>query len=126
MSDQEVSLKDIIRRLQQTVQFLLSKWLIIVIAGISGGLLGLYFAWNAKPKYSATLNFVLSNNASSGSSLLGLANQFGISLGNDNDNMFSGDNIIMPIKLRKMVQQALFTKPENSNTSLLNIYIKTK
>ncbi len=120
--EQEVSLKDIIKRIKQITAFLLSKWIIIVLFGIVGGVLGLLYAWNSKPKYSATLNFVLSE-TSSGGNLLGLANQFGINLGNDNDNVFSSDNIIALMKSRRMVQQALFGKPLNSKKSLLNIYV---
>ncbi len=123
-SHEEVSLRDVIKRSQQIVRYLLSKWLIIVIVGIAGGLLGILYAWHAKPQYSATLNFVLSSNSSSGGNLLGLANQFGINLGNDNDNVFSGDNIIVLMNSRRMVQQALFKKPEGSNESLINIFVK--
>ncbi len=124
MSEQEeVSLKDIIKRLQEIIQYLLSKWLIIVIIGCLGGSLGLLYAYTAKAKYDASINFVLSNSSSGGGGgLLGLANQFGIDLGSDNINAFSGDNIITLMKSRRMVQKALFGKAEN--TSLINIYVK--
>ncbi len=125
MSNQEeVSLKDIIKRLQQILRYLLSKWLIIVIVGVLSGLLGLLYAFYAKPKYSATINFVLSNSSPSGGGLMGLANQFGIDLGNDNTNAFSGDNIITLMKSRRMVQEALFGKTAGNKTSLINLFIK--
>jgi len=124
MDNQELKFTDIARKLQQMVKLLLSKWLIILIVGISGGILGLLYAWNAKPKYSASLNFVLANNSQSGGNLLGLANQFGINLGSSDDNVFSGDNIIVLMRSKRMVQQALFGKPPGSNTSLINLYVK--
>ena len=122
--EQEVTLKDIVKRIRQIFTFLLSKWVIIVIFGVTGGVLGFLYAWNAKPKFTASLNFVLSANSSSGGSLLGLANQFGLNLGNDNDNVFTGDNIIALMKSRRMVQQALFVKPDSSKESLINIFVK--
>jgi uncharacterized protein involved in exopolysaccharide biosynthesis len=122
--EQEVTLKDIVKRIRQIFTFLLSKWVIIVIFGVTGGVLGFLYAWNAKPKFTASLNFVLSANSSSGGSLLGLANQFGLNLGNDNDNVFTGDNIIALMKSRRMVQQALFIKPDSSKESLINIFVK--
>jgi hypothetical protein len=123
--EEEITLKDIVERTKQVVRYLLSKWVIIVIVGILGGAIGLVYAWNAKPKYSAPLNFVLSANSSSGGgSLMGLASQFGINLGNDNNNVFSGDNIIALMVSRRMVQQALFGKPGGRKESLINFFIR--
>jgi hypothetical protein len=121
---EEVGLKDIITRIQSFCRFLLSKWIILSVVIVIGALLGLLYAFAAKPKYSATLNFVLSNNSSSQGNLLGLASQFGIDLGSSSNNVFSGDNIITLMKSRRMVQQALFGKPDESNVSLLNLFIK--
>ncbi len=123
-NQQEVTIKDVLSRLKSIWKFLLSKWIIILIAGIVGGAIGLIYAFNAKPKYSATLNFVLSSNSSSGGNLLGLATQFGINFGNDNNDAFSEENIITLMTSRRMVQHALFEKPKSSNASLINIYIK--
>ncbi|MFT4153295.1 hypothetical protein [Parafilimonas sp.] len=122
-NQEEVSFKDIIGQLKKLYKYLLSKWIIIIAAGIIGGLTGLLYAHYTKPKFHATLNFVLSTGSSS-SSFAGLATQFGISLGNDNDNMFSGDNIITLMKSRRMVQQALFEKPKESDKSLINIFVE--
>jgi uncharacterized protein involved in exopolysaccharide biosynthesis len=123
--EKEITLKDIVERTKQVVRYLLSKWVIIVIVGILGGTIGLIYAWNFKPRYSAALNFVLSANSSSGGGgLMGLANQFGINIGNDNNNVFSGDNIIVLMVSRRMVQQALFGKPGGRKESLINFFIK--
>lgn len=123
-NQEEFTFKDVVKSLRQTWKFLFSKWLIILFAGLLGAGIGLAYAINSTPKYSATLNFVLSANSSSGGSLMGLASQFGVNLNNDNDNVFSGDNIIVLMKSRRMVQQALFSKLPNSNQTLLNLYIK--
>lgn len=124
IDNDSISFRDIINKIIELVKYLFSKWLIILIAGILGGILGIVYAVVKTPTYSATLNFVLSTNASSSGGLMGIASQFGVNLGNDNDDVFSGDNIITLMESRRMVQQALFAKPPNCNTSLLNIYIK--
>ena len=121
-----ISFKDIINQVIIIFRYLLSKWLIILIAGIICGVLGILYAFFSKPTYSATLNFVLSSNSTSSGGLMGLASQFGVNLGNDNDDVFSGDNIITLMKSRRMVQHALFAKPQNADRSLLNIYIKSE
>ncbi len=125
MLDKEsITFRDIITEVIYLIKYLISKWLVIVILGVIGASIGLIYAINSTPKYSATLNFVLSSSTSSGSNLLGLANQFGINLDNGSQNVFSGDNIIALMKSRRMVQQSMFLKPENSNKTLLDIYIR--
>ena len=119
----EISLRNVIEQTERYIRFLLSKWLIIVIMGFIGGVLGVVYAFTSKPEYSATLNFVLSGSSSSSSGLMGFASQFGVNLGNNTDNVFSGDNIITLMQSRRMVQQALFMPVPDSNQSLLNIYI---
>src|SRR5436190_24298111 len=120
----EISFREVVKQAQKFIRFLLSKWLIIVTAGIIGGTIGLIYAFNTKPKYSASLNFVLSNNSSSSGGLMGFANQFGLNLGNSSDNIFSGDNIITLMQSRRMLQQALFLPMPDSNQSLMSAFIK--
>jgi LPS O-antigen subunit length determinant protein (WzzB/FepE family) len=124
INNDSISFRDIITQIIAVVKYLFSKWLVICIVGMFGGAIGLIYALTAKPTYSATLNFVLSSNSSSTSSLMGFASQFGVNLNNDNDDVFAGDNIIALMKSRRMVQQAMFSKPVNSNKTLLNIYIR--
>ena len=119
-----ITLRDIAAQLISIYRYLLSKWIIILIAGIIGGVAGILFSIFSQPKYSATLNFVLSTNTSTNNGLMGLASQFGVNLSDNNDDVFSGDNIITLMKSRRMVQQALFSKPANANISLLNLYIR--
>lgn len=119
-----ISFRDIINQIKVIVKYLYNKWLTILLIAVLGAVAGLVYSIIKKPTYSATLNFVLSANSSSGSGLMGLANQFGVNLGADNNNVFSGDNIIALMKSRRMVQLTLFSKPANSNRTLLDIYIR--
>lgn len=58
----EISLKEILIKLKEWFAYLFSKWLIILIVGIIGGVLGLLYAIFSKPKYEASLSFILANN----------------------------------------------------------------
>jgi hypothetical protein len=120
----DISLKDVARIINDWIKYLLSKWLIIVIIAVLGGVLGVVYAYFSKPKYSATLSFILANANQDNAGIMGLASQFGINLGSGNNDVFTGNNIIALMKSRRMVQQALLKKPAGSNTSLLNIFCR--
>lgn len=127
VNNDEVSLKDIILKLRGWWRYLLSKWLIILFFGIAGAALGLTYAWIKKPKYAASLTFVLEENKGGGlSSYAGIASQMGIDLsGSSGIGVFSGDNIIEFLQSRFIVEKALLS-PVNDNgkrISLATLYI---
>lgn len=110
--DDEISLKELILKIQEWWRFLLSKWVIILIAGVIGGALGLTYAYLKKPVYKAELSFALQDEKAGGgfSSAMGLASQFGIDLGGAGaGGEFSGDNLLELMKSRSMVEKALLT-----------------
>lgn len=123
----EISLKELILKLQAGYWYLRSKWLIILIAGIIGGILGLAYSLYKKPVYVAKLTFAVEEK-SSGNSLgayAGLANQFGINLGNSGGGVFSEDNMVILMKSRLMVTKALLSgiKVNGKQESLADYYI---
>lgn len=122
-SGKEVTIKDIYFKLKDWFSYLLSKWIWIVAAGIICGIIGIIYAWVEKPKYTAELTFILSNNSSSTSTLYGLASEFGIDLSSSSD-VFSDNNIVSLMTSQTMVQKALLQKPPNTNETLLNMYVK--
>jgi len=109
----EISLKELILKMQRLWHFLLSKWIIILIAGIIGGAIGLTYALFKKPLYKAELSFALEDDKSSSggglSGALGLASQFGFDLGSSGGGAFSGDNLQQLMKSRSMVENTLLT-----------------
>jgi len=109
----EISLKDLILKIQEWWRYFLSKWLIILITGIIGGAIGLAYAFIKKPIYKAELSFALQDEKSGGgglSSALGLASQFGIDLGGGGGGSeFSGDNLLELMKSRSIVEKVLLT-----------------
>ena len=121
--EKEISLKDLIKRLIEWFKYLLSKWLLIGIIAAIGAILGVVYAYNATPKYSASVSFVLSSKTMGGGGLMGLASQFGLDLEGSGTDVFSGDNIITLMKSRKMIEEVLLKKPANKET-LLNTYCK--
>jgi hypothetical protein len=109
-ADDEISLKDLLLKIKEWYAYLLSKWKIIVVAGIIGAGIGLLYTFNEKPIYTATLSFVLEDEKSGGGGLsgaLGLASQFGIDVGGSAGSIFSGANLLELFKSRRMVEQTL-------------------
>jgi len=120
----QISLREILFTIRDWIVFLFSKWLIILIVGIVGGILGFLYASLSTPQYRAPLSFILANADENNANLMGIASQFGINLGSGSDDVFKGNNIIALMKSRRMVQKALLMKPAGNQESLLNIFCK--
>ena len=75
IENEEISLKELILKIRVWLRYLLSKWMIIVLFGFIGGVLGLTYALIKKPVYSATTTFVLEDEKGCGGfgNLAGLA-----------------------------------------------------
>ncbi|MDB5158574.1 MAG: lipopolysaccharide biosynthesis protein [Mucilaginibacter sp.] len=124
----EISLKDLILKIGKLRQYLVSKWMVILIAAIIGGCIGLIYSIFSKPVYKAELSFALEDDKSSGGGLgaaLGLASQFGIDLGESGGGAFSGDNLLELMKSRSMVEGALLTpvNVKGKTETLAELYI---
>jgi hypothetical protein len=124
----EISLKELILKLQEWCKFLLTKWLIILFAGILGGALGLTYAIIKKPIYTAEITFVLEEGESGGGlgQYAGLASMVGIDLGGGGGGIFKGDNILELYKSRRMISETLLAKDtfENKQQLLVERYIE--
>lgn len=108
----EISLKSIILSLKKWFDYLLSKWLVILLFGLLGGILGFTYAYLKKPVYVANSTFVLSDNTEGGglSQYSNLASMVGIDIGGGSSSgIFSGDNILELYKSRKMLQNTLLS-----------------
>jgi hypothetical protein len=123
LPNDEISLKELILKLQEWWKFLLSKWVIILIAGVIGGILGLTFAIFKKPVYTAETTFVLEEGESGGGlgQYAGLASMVGIDLGGGGGGVFEGDNILELYKSRRMIEKTLLTKDIFYNKEILLI-----
>ncbi|MFX1702582.1 Wzz/FepE/Etk N-terminal domain-containing protein [Chitinophaga sp. CC14] len=130
MQNNEISLKELIIKLQQLFKILWRKKLVIIIAVVIGGLLGLGASLLSDETYVAELTFVLeANNDSPFSAYASLAGQFGIDLGGKSESsIFEGDNIMEFLKSRLIVEKALLSPVAVSGekVTLAECYIKFK
>ena len=112
MDNDEISLKELILKIKEWYQFLLSKWKLILVISFIGGMIGFTYAYFQKPTYKAVLTFVLEDEKSGGGGLggaLGLASSFGIDLGSSGGGAFTGTNLIELMKSRRLVEKTLLS-----------------
>jgi uncharacterized protein involved in exopolysaccharide biosynthesis len=111
IAEDEISLKELVLKIKNWYRFLFTRWLIIVVAGIIGGTIGVGYAFLTKPEYTANLSFALEDEKQGAGSLsgaLGLASSLvGIDLGSSAGGAFSGANLIELLKSRNIVEKAL-------------------
>lgn len=124
--EEEISLKELILKIQEWYRYLLSKWKTILIAGIIGGCLGLAYSFIKKPIYTANLTFALEEKSASGGGLGAIATQFGFNIGGSEGGAFAGDNLIELLKSRFIIEKTLLSEVEiNGKKDLLvNRYIQ--
>lgn len=128
----ELSFKEVIIKIKELFTFLLSKWKLILLTGIIGGLIGLTIALFEKPKYIAVLSFAMEDDKGGGSGgalsgALGLASSFGIDLGGaSGGGAFAASNLAELMKSRLMVEKVLLNpvEIEGKKTTLAERYIK--
>lgn len=128
VKDDEVSLKTFLLNVRSWIKYLWKSWLLIVIFGVVGAGLGLWYAWNQKSYYIGDLTFVMEDGKSGGTiaAYAGLASQFGIDLGGGGSSgLLQGDNVMEFLKSRLIVEKALLS-PETADgkTSLADLYVK--
>jgi hypothetical protein len=107
----EISLHDLVLKLKSWYKYLLTKWFIIVLAGVIGGILGFSYAYFKKLNYTANCTFVLEEGDGGGGlgEYAGLASMVGIDLGGGGGGIFKGDNILQLYKSRRMIEKTLLT-----------------
>lgn len=123
----EISIKELILKIQDWLRYLLSKWWIIVLMGITGGALGFAYAYLKKPAYIATTTFVLESGESGGGlgQYAGIASAVGVDIGGGGGGIFQGDNILELYKSRTMIEKALLSPFETgTKEQLINKYIE--
>lgn len=118
----EISLKELFEKAKEWFDYLLSQWMIIVLAGVIGAALGLTYSFTKKPVYTAIMTFALEDEKSGGGlgSALGLANSFGLDLGGSGGSVFSGANLMELFKSRSMVEKTLLS-PVSVNDKVISL-----
>ena len=126
-STDEISFQEVVLKLKNWYNHLLTKWLIIVSSILIGGMVGLSYAYFKKLNYTAESTFVLEEGEGGGGlgEYAGLASMVGIDLGGGGGGIFKGDNILQLYQSRKMVEETLLSKDNFSGKTqlLINRYI---
>ena len=123
----EISVKEIILTAKKWINFLIKKWIFIVIACFVGGAIGYYIHSSKEVTYKAKLVFVSSEGEDGGglSKLSSLGSQFGINLGGGSSSAFGVENLLELMKSRRLVVQTLFDSVnlKGKDTRLLEYYL---
>lgn len=123
-SNEEISITPVLVVLKKTIQYLIKKWVIILLAAVIGSVLAFAYATSKRPTYTASLTFVLSSE-SRVSSFSSLASQLGFgNINTGGSDLFSGDNILTLFLSRNMIERTLFKMPPGGKDILLNIIVK--
>lgn len=107
----EISLREIILKVNDWFLFLLTKRKLILLTTLLGGIIGILYAYFHEPSYTAEVSFVLQNNGNQkGGGYSSIAAQFGINLPGSTGGVFQGDDNLMAFVVsRKMVVNTLLS-----------------
>lgn len=102
---EEISVVEIIYISKKWWRHIISKWLIIGLAGLIAGCIGLIYTWIKKPLYTAELTFAAENESSGNiNAYAGLAAQFGLNLGGSSSSAFEGENLMHLMSSRRLIE----------------------
>ncbi len=125
ISDDEISIKEIVVKFKNWFNYLKTQWFKILIFGIMGGIIGFTYAYFQPINYVAKLSFnVEEGKSSGGGGLASLAGLAGIDIGGMSGNsLIAGDNILMFLKSTSLIRTTLLTSFDSTkNYSLADKY----
>lgn len=123
-SNEEITIKQIIKIITDWVIFLFKRWKIIVLFILLGGIIGFYYALKQPVTYTAKITYIQEESHNS-NSLNTLSSQFGLVENKSSSNMFSGTTLIDLMKSNLIIQRILL-KPINiyhQKISMADYYI---
>jgi hypothetical protein len=122
----ELSVTDIIKHTRGWFSYLVSKWLLIGVTALLFAIIGITYAWTRKPVYNAEITFLPENEGNSSLGYAGIAAQFGIDLGGNTGNSFSGENLRYLLGSQNMITTTLLSNVSINDTNqlLIDYYIK--
>ena len=129
INNDEISLKELIQKIQEWIAYLKTQWKLIIGIAAFGGIIGFAYASFQKPNYLATTTFVLEEDKGGGGGLggaMGLASSFGFDLGGGGGGLFTSSNIIELMKSRLVVEKTLLNPVQiaGKEISLADYYIQ--
>jgi hypothetical protein len=127
-SSGEISLKDLIIKLNSGYSYLQSKWLILLLVVILGGITGFVYAWFQKPVYTASVTYALDDEKGTGSigGALGLASSLGFDMGTDAGGAFGAANLMELMHSRSLIEKTLLSEVtvDRKKITLADYYIE--
>jgi len=128
IDNDEISLKELIQKIQEWIAYLKTQWKLIIGIAALGGIIGFAYASFQKPSYLATTTFVLEEDKGGGGigGAMGLASSFGFDLGGGGGGLFTSSNIIELMKSRLVVEKTLLNPVQvaGKEISLADYYIQ--
>jgi len=129
IDNDEISLKELIQKIQEWIAYLKTQWKLIIGIAALGAITGFVYASFQKPSYLATTTFVLEEDKGGGGGLggaMGLASSFGLDLGSGGGGLFTSSNIIELMKSRLVVEKTLLNPVEiaGKEISLADYFIQ--
>jgi len=125
---EEMSLRELLLKIQRCCRYLLGKWMIIGICGIAGAAAGIILSLLDEKKFVGELTFVLEESQPSPlSAYAGVASQLGVDLNTGSSNgVFEGDNIMKFLRSRLMVERTLLFPviAGKNRTTLADLYME--
>lgn len=125
-SDSQFTLKEVIQNLRDWLLFFISKWKILIAAGLIGMVLGALVSIFKKPVFHAETSFVLEEGDTGGiSQMSGLASLVGVNLGSlgSTSGLFQGDNIMELYKSDRMLGETLLS-PFDQEKLLIDRFVE--
>jgi uncharacterized protein involved in exopolysaccharide biosynthesis len=116
--EDEISLLDIYLKLRDTIRFLWTRKISIVIAGALGGAIGLTYAFLKPVEYEAKLTFVVEQNGASKGlgALSGIASSFGLGgLGGEGGLYDNQANLNTYLKSRSVIEESYLSNIPGTN-----------
>ena len=107
IDNDEISLKELIQKIQEWISYLKSQWKLIIGITALGGIIGFGYASFQNTSYLATTTFVLEEDKGGGGGAMSLASSFGFDLGGGGGGLFTSSNIIELMKSRLVVEKTL-------------------
>ncbi|MBA4300755.1 MAG: exopolysaccharide biosynthesis protein [Cyclobacterium sp.] len=125
-SENQFTLKEVFKNLVEWFGYFLSKWKILLLAGIIGMGLGALVSIYKKPVFHAETSFVLEEGEGGGiGQMSGLASLVGVNLGSlgSTSGLFQGDNIMELYRSDRMLREALLS-PFNNRQLLIDRFVE--
>lgn len=113
----------------RVIENIINKWWLFLLICMAGGITGFIYASKQRPVYESYLSFALDEGGAEGavSGAMGLAAQFGISIGGAKD-VFTGDNILEIMLSRRVIEKALLSVDtlNNKPVTLIEYYLENE